>query len=87
MSTKCNGWTNYATWRVNLEIFDGMSASGMGSMSPSELKDLCREMAEDIIEQTTSEGLGRDYAMSFLSDVDWWSIADHLIGADEGAEA
>jgi hypothetical protein len=18
-----NGWTNYATWRVNLEIFDG----------------------------------------------------------------
>ena len=19
-----NGWTNYATWRVNLEIFDGM---------------------------------------------------------------
>ena len=22
--TKYNGWTNYATWRVNLEIFDGM---------------------------------------------------------------
>ena len=21
--TKYNGWTNYATWRVNLEIFDG----------------------------------------------------------------
>lgn len=20
-----NGWTNYATWRVNLEMFDGMS--------------------------------------------------------------
>ena len=25
-----NGWTNYATWRVNLEIFDGMSADDMG---------------------------------------------------------
>jgi len=25
-----NGWTNYATWRVNLEMFDGMS--------PRELK-------------------------------------------------
>ena len=23
--TTYNGWTNYATWRVNLEIFDGMS--------------------------------------------------------------
>jgi hypothetical protein len=21
--TKYNGWTNYATWRVNLEIIDG----------------------------------------------------------------
>lgn len=21
---KYNGWTNYATWRVNLEMFDGM---------------------------------------------------------------
>jgi hypothetical protein len=83
MSTTYNGWTNYATWRVNLEIFDGMSAVDLGSMSPSELKDLCRDMAEEIIEQTTSEGLGRDYAMSFLSDVDWWAIADHLIGADE----
>ena len=19
-----NGWTNYATWRINLEIFDGL---------------------------------------------------------------
>lgn len=25
--TTYNGWTNYATWRVNLEIFDGTSAS------------------------------------------------------------
>jgi hypothetical protein len=23
-NTDYNGWTNYATWRVNLEIFDGM---------------------------------------------------------------
>ena len=22
---KYNGWTNYETWRVNLEMFDGMS--------------------------------------------------------------
>jgi len=24
-----NGWTNYVTWRVNLEIFDGMDPREM----------------------------------------------------------
>ena len=24
MSKEHNGWTNYATWRVNLEIIDGI---------------------------------------------------------------
>jgi len=23
MTDSYNGWTNYATWRVNLEMFDG----------------------------------------------------------------
>ena len=23
--TKYNGWTNYATWRVDLEVFDGVN--------------------------------------------------------------
>lgn len=80
-----NGWTNYATWRVNLEIFDGMTArdvTGCGLPVVSELKDALREYAEEIIEQTSSEGLARDYALAFLSDVDWWSIADHML-ADE----
>ena len=26
--TKYNGWTNYATWRVNLEMFDGFEPDG-----------------------------------------------------------
>ena len=24
MKEKYNGWTNYATWRINLEIIDGI---------------------------------------------------------------
>ena len=24
MKEKHNGWTNYATWRINLEIIDGI---------------------------------------------------------------
>jgi hypothetical protein len=27
---KYNGWTNYATWRVNLEIFDGIDLMDYG---------------------------------------------------------
>jgi hypothetical protein len=26
--TKYNGWTNYATWRVNLEMVDGYDPDG-----------------------------------------------------------
>ena len=41
-----NGWTNYATWRVNLEIFDGLTArdiTGRGLPAVSDLKDTLRE--------------------------------------------
>ena len=85
-----NGWTNYATWRVNLEVFDGMTAdhfTGGRCPMPSELKDDLRAYVEELIEQTTEPGLGRDYAMAFLQDVDWWEIADHLIEANEDAAA
>lgn len=65
-----NGWTNYATWRVNLEMFDGGDFSGY---SP----DMLREFAEEMIEQSSDAGLARDYAMAFLSDVNWHEIASH----------
>lgn len=85
-----NGWTNYATWRVNLEIFDGMTArdiTGRGLPSVSELKDALKEYAETLIyEAGGGDGnIAVDYAMAFLSDVDWWGIADHML-ADETEE-
>ena len=85
--TAHNGWKNYATWRVNLEIFDGMTASditGRRVNARSELAEACKEYVEEVLEQSTSEGLALSYAMAFLQDVDWWEIADHLASADEG---
>ena len=67
-----NGWTNYATWRVHLEMFDDMEAD-----EPVRWQDI-RDMAEDVVEASSSEGLARDYAMAFLSDVNWREIADHV---------
>lgn len=75
-----NGWTNYATWRVNLEMFDGRE------LEPSEIYgeayqigNELREQAEELICMDAPEGLARDYALAFLSDVNWTEIATHMI--------
>jgi hypothetical protein len=84
--TSYNGWTNYPTWRVNLEIFDGQSAydiTGRRGIDIFDLADCLKTQAEDLIEMTSQEGLARDYAMAFLSDVNWREIAKHLIDAEE----
>jgi hypothetical protein len=64
-----NGWTNYATWRVNLEMFDGYE----GTLSA----DTAREIVEEYIEGSSVEGLARDYALAFIADVNWSEIAAH----------
>lgn len=77
INDKYNGWTNYETWRVNLECFDGYE----GNLDNYTAK----EMVEEYIEQTTQEGIGRDYALAFVSSVNWYEIADHY--NDEESEA
>lgn len=82
MTDTYNGWSNYATWRVNLEIFDGLTASditGRSLPAVSELKDALQEWAEQAVEASSAEGLARDYALAFLSDVDWWEIANNML--------
>jgi len=81
-----NGWTNYATWRVNLEIFDGQDPEGFDLTQDAYYlgKDL-KAYAEELIIETSSEGLARDYALAFLSDVNWTEIAEHVI--EDYAEA
>lgn len=75
-----NGWTNYATWRINLEIFDGMSPYDyFTDAQPYDLGQSMKAYAEELIEQTSEEGLARDYALAFLSDVNWYEIAQHKL--------
>ncbi len=84
-----NGWANYATWRVNLEVFDGMTVRDLTGKSVnvvSEVKDAAKEYAESLIEETSQEGLARDYAFAFLSEVEWWEIANHMIDNCEDEE-
>ena len=77
-----NGWTNYPTWRVYLEMFDGYDTCGM-----TETPEGLREMVEEYVEMTSTEGIARNYALAFLSNVNWREIADHVNEANELTEA
>ena len=81
-----NGWTNYATWRVNLEIFDGMDALAIFpyQIAKAETYDLSQQLKEyalDLIFNQYGDGecLAESYARAFLSDVNWYEIAEHII--------
>lgn len=81
-----NGWTNYATWRVNLEVFN--AGDGQAFNLSQEAYDLGHDLkayAEDLIDISSEPGIARDYALAFLSDVNWYEIAKHMIAdyADE----
>ena len=72
---KYNGWTNYATWRVNLEIFDGCLYSDMdGEKATAEG---CKDYAEEVVSES-GEGYALDYARAFLANVNWHEIAEAL---------
>lgn len=79
-NTSYNGWTNYATWRVSLEIFDGYDFE---DLNPQEItKDFCQDWAEEAIfvnfDTCDTPILIEDYARAFLSEVNWYEIAQHI---------
>ena len=80
MSDKYNGWTNYATWRVNLEIFDGIDLRDMDwhKLDRYDLGMALKDYALDLVEQDAKEGLALDYARAFLADVNWYEIGDAM---------
>ena len=67
-----NGWTNYPTWRVNLEVFDG------GNWDRYTPKDM-EEFVRDLLTADVHTGLVVDYAMSFISEVNWHEIHSHYV--------
>lgn len=84
MDNKYNGWTNYSTWRVNLELIDGLTPDDFG-LTEEQQKDayelsLClKDCVRDQIDNSAEDGFVRDYALAFVSDVNWHEIAQHMI--------
>jgi len=78
-----NGWTNYETWRVNLEVFDGIDPNDYfndanGELDQSQLADNLKEWADELI-VGDAQGLMADYARAFLQNVNYREIAAHMI--------
>ena len=71
---KCNGWTNYATWRVNLEIIDGVEFEIDGEKVTA---DQCKDYAVEVVSDG-ADGFALDYALAFLDEVNWQEIAEHI---------
>jgi hypothetical protein len=81
--TTYNGWTNYETWRVNLEIFDGFDPVEYFGLTakyhPADLGDILKDYATEILESEGTKGLTFDYAMAFLDAVNWREIAKQML--------
>jgi len=89
-SQEYNGWSNYATWRVHLEMFDGMDPADLfpDVVREFDLTEMLLYYAREHIEETSS-GVARDWALAFLSDVNFVQIARHMRDAyplEEDAE-
>ena len=70
---KYNGWSNYATWRINLEILGDMEFKDQVSA------DYLQEIVYDCVFTSKDvDGLAKDYALAFLRDVNYYEIAEHI---------
>ena len=76
MSEKYNGWTNYATWRINLEIIDGIEFET--KMCAATIKEIVEDVVFSQYELGNGSHLVEDYARSFVSEVNFYEIAQSI---------
>jgi hypothetical protein len=79
--TRHNGWTNYPTWRINLEIWsdENWGESGLTFAGLDDLATHLEEQTDEILTNwgENESGLALDYARSFVSGVNWDELAEH----------
>ena len=76
MSKEYNGWTNYATWRVNLEILDHIEFDEQ--VSADYLKEIVEDCIFSSYEMSGGSHLVEDYARAFVSEVNFYEIAQSI---------
>lgn len=81
-----NGWANYATWRIKLEMWDDGSFWEGQEGNFEDIHALAESIKESTDDMLTNfgendSGFAIDYARAFVSDVDFYEIA-HSIAED-----
>lgn len=90
MADKYNGWTNYETWRINLEILDDYADAYPETIEEYAEQedgsyDLSKILEEHVDEAITSFGELKDdclavsYARAFASEANYYEIAENMI--------
>ena len=76
MKTTYNGWTNYETWRVNTEILSDIE------FDEPVTNEYLEQIVEDVVfsnfEMNSGSYLIEDYARAFVSNVNYYEIAEHI---------
>lgn len=80
-SEECNGWTNFATWKVNIEYLDGATSKDLfeRKCDPNEVESLIYEMVTFGLEP---HSFAHHCIEAFLVDVNWSELAEHLNDCD-----
>ena len=80
--SKYNGWSNYATWRINLEFFNGCQGRDLDSkwerLSLEEQVQVAAEELNDFVRENTSNSWVRAWVEVFLADVNFYEIVQHI---------
>jgi hypothetical protein len=74
-----NGWANYETWRINLELLDGYETE---TKDITELVDELKELVDELLLSDIDykeNSLCYSYASAFVNQVDFYEIARHLL--------
>lgn len=75
MSQECNGWSNYATWRIWSEILSDIEFDE--TVHASDLHDIVYDIVFSD-KEAEGNGLMFDYAGAFIIQVNYYEIADAI---------
>lgn len=90
---KYNGWTNYATWLVNLHfdcldftdevdsgVFDDMDADDIRCHVASSIQEIVETYVDEVLDSDNVNPVFlSDLINTTINDVDWHDIADHYV--------
>lgn len=84
-----NGWTNHATWLVNLWLAnDEYTEEGLRMAVRYGGHEGLKNYVDELLNESgiASGTMWRDLITSYLSDVDWREIAGHYQDDEDGTD-